>query len=160
MTQGQIDATQDVADPPQNGPMVTADGKPLKASLQLAERRRKVIAFLFVTPLLAYLLISFIIPIGQMMFRSVDNPHVISTLPLTLEALESWDGEGLPDEPVFAALASDLAAAQETRSVGRLAVRLNYEISAARSALTRSARQAGAMEAPFKELFVDAHRVW
>ncbi|MFY0663789.1 MAG: ABC transporter permease [Natronospirillum sp.] len=140
--------------------MITADGKPLKASLQRAERRRKIIAFLFVAPLLTYLMISFIIPIGQMMFRSVENPHIISTLPNTLAALDEWDGEGLPDEPVYAALAEELAAAQERRQVGPLAVRLNYEISAARGALTRTARTAGSMEPPYKQQFLDAHRLW
>ena len=151
---------QDVAETDAQGGMITADGKPLKASLQRAERRRKIIAFLFVAPLLTYLMISFIVPIGQMMFRSVENPHIISILPKTLAALDEWDGQGLPDEPVYAALAEELAAAQEVRRVGPLAVRLNYEISAARGALTRTARQAGNMEAPFKEQFLDAHRLW
>lgn len=143
-----------------DGELVTADGRPLKASLKSAERRRKFVAFAFVTPLLFFILLTFIVPIGQMMWRSVDNPTVVNTLPNTLAALASWDGEDLPDEPVFAALAEELALAQENRRVGPLAVRLNYEISAARSALSRTARQAASWEAPFKEQFLDAHRLW
>lgn len=140
--------------------MTTADGTLLKVSLRRAERRRKIVAFLFVAPLLTYLMISFIIPIGQMMWRSVENPQIINTLPNTLAALEHWDGQALPDEAVYAALAEDLTTAQANRQVGPLAVRLNYEISAARGALTRTARQTGNMEAPFKDQFLAAHRLW
>ena len=143
-----------------NGQLVTADGRLLKDSLKTAERRRKLVAFAFAFPLLLFLIVSFIVPIGQMMWRSVDNPTIINTLPNTLTELRNWDGEDLPGEPVFAALAAELAVAQENRRVGSLAVRLNYEISAARGAFTRTARQVGAWEAPFKEQFLDAHRMW
>lgn len=143
-----------------NGQMVTVDGTPLKASLKRAERKRTLVAFLLVAPLLIYLLISFIFPIGQMMWRSVDNPQVISTIPKTLEALQDWDGEGIPGEPVFEALAEELAVASANRTVGQLAVRLNYEISAARGALMRTSRSAEDMEPPYKEAFLDSHRLW
>ncbi len=143
-----------------NGQMVTVDGTPLKASLKKAQRKRTLVAFLLVAPLLTYLLISFILPIGQMMWRSVDNPQVVSTLPKTLEALEDWDGEGLPDEPVFAALAEELTIADANRTVGQLAVRLNYEISAARGALMRTSRSVEDFEPPYKEDFLEAHRLW
>lgn len=158
----QSDGTQGGADTSNmvNGQMVTVDGKPLKASLKRAERKRTLVAFLLVAPLLTYLLISFILPIGQMMWRSVDNPQVVSTIPKTLEALEDWDGEGIPDEPVFAALAEELAIADANRTVGQLAVRLNYEISAARGALMRTSRSVEDFEPPYKEDFLEAHRLW
>ena len=145
--------------------MVTADGIPLKRSLRRAERRRKMFALLLVAPLLAFLTISFIIPIAQMMWRSVDNPQVVEALPRTLEALQAWEaGDELPDEPVFAALAADLIADQDRprrdRKTGPLGVRLNYEISGARGAISRTARQVDGFEAPFKEEFLDAHRLW
>lgn len=143
-----------------DGKLVTADGRPLKASLKTAERRRKIVAFAFVSPLLLFLIVSFIVPIGQMMWRSVDNPTIIETLPRTLEAMQDWDGQDVPDEPVFAALREDLKIAQENRKVGSVAVRLNYEISAARGAFTRTARTVADMEPPYKEQFLDAHRLW
>ncbi|TGG94006.1 ABC transporter permease [Natronospirillum operosum] len=143
-----------------DGKLVTADGRPLQASLRSAERRRKIIAFLFVSPLLAFLLISFVIPIGQMMWRSVDNPTIINTLPRTLEAMQEWDGQNIPDEPVFAALAEDLREAQQNRRVGPLAVRLNYEISGARGALSRKARSVATMDAPYREQFLESDRLW
>ncbi|WP_245584210.1 ABC transporter permease [Saccharospirillum impatiens] len=158
----QIDGTPNGSDNDHkvNGQMVTVDGTPLKASLKRAERKRTLIAFLLVAPLLTYLLISFIFPIGQMMWRSVDNPQLVSVLPKTLEALQDWDGEGIPDEPVFEALAQELTVASANRTIGRVAVRLNYEISAARGALMRTSRSAEDMEPPYKEAFLDAHRLW
>ena len=44
-----------------------------------------------------------------MMWRSVDNPQVVNALPQTLEALQGWDGEELPGEEVYAALAADFS---------------------------------------------------
>ncbi|MGY6411230.1 MAG: ABC transporter permease [Alkalilacustris sp.] len=144
--------------------LVTADGTSLKRALQRAERRRVIAAFLLVAPLLVFLLTVFIFPIAQMMWRSVDNPQVVNALPQTLEALESWDGRELPDEAVFAALRADfLADAERPRrqqTIGPLGVRLNYELSAARGAISRTARQVPDFEAPFKDAFLDAHRLW
>jgi len=156
---GTEDLTRDAS-----GQMVTADGVPLKQSLKRAERRRKLVAFGLVTPLLLFLLLVFIFPIGQMMWRSVDNPQVVNALPLTLEALEGWDGEGLPGEEVYAALASDFRTDMERprrdQFSGPLGVRLNYELSGARGAVARTVRNVPDFEAPYKEAFLDAHRLW
>lgn len=143
-----------------NGQLVTADGRLLINSLKTAERRRKFVAFAFAFPLLMFLMVSFIVPIVQMMWRSVDNPTLVNTIPNTLLELTNWDGQNLPNEAMFAALAAELAMAQQNRQVGSLAVRMNYEISAARGAFIQTARQVGGWEAPFKEQFLDAHRIW
>ncbi len=140
--------------------MVTADGVPLKTSLKRAERRRKITAFLLVAPLLAFILITFIIPIAQMMWRSVDNPVIVATLPRTIETLSDWTGEELPGEETYAALVADLAEAQESRSTGRLAIRLNYELSGARSLVAGLAREADELQAPFREAVIDDNDRW
>ncbi len=156
---GNADLMQDAS-----GQMVTADGVPLKQSLKRAERRRKLVALGLVTPLLLFLLVVFIFPIGQMMWRSVDNPQVVNALPLTLEALEGWDGQGLPGEEVYAALASDFRTDMERprrdQFSGPLGVRLNYELSAARGAVARTVRNVPDFEPPYKEAFLDSHRLW
>lgn len=149
-----------------NGKLVTADGLPLKRSLQRAERRKKLTALALVMPLLVFILVVFVYPIAQMMWRSVDNPQVVDAIPTTLEALaeSGWDGTGLPDESVYAALAVDMLADQQLdrrdQKVGRMGIRLNYELSAARGAIARTLRQVDEFEAPFKEAFIDAHRLW
>ena len=92
------------------GPITTQDGTPLKVSLARALRREKLCALALIAPLLLFILFSFVIPIGDMMLRSVDNAIVPATLPATVEALAGWDacGEALPAEPVYAALHRDV----------------------------------------------------
>lgn len=119
--------------------MRTADGTPLKVSLRRAVRRNRIRCMLLVAPLFLFLLFSFIIPIIDMMTRSVANPEVPETLPTLVEAIDSWDGTGLPSEEVFAAMAADLKVAGENRTVGKAAKRLNYEMSGMRSLLMKSA---------------------
>ncbi len=140
--------------------MVTADGVPLKVSLRRTERRRRLTAMLLVAPLLLFILVTFVFPIAEMMWRSVDNPLVAQTLPRTVEALEGWNGDGLPGEEAYAAVVADLAAAQEIRAAGRLAVRLNYEMSGARSLIGGTARRAARLEAPYKQALIDLNDRW
>ncbi|NCX92361.1 MAG: ABC transporter permease, partial [Rhodobacteraceae bacterium] len=53
--------------------MYAADGTPLKKSLARALRREKLRALLLIAPLLIFVLMTFIVPIGNMLFRSVEN---------------------------------------------------------------------------------------
>jgi putative spermidine/putrescine transport system permease protein len=162
------DATQDDVQvgntTDKRGRLVTSDGTPLRRALERSMRRRKLTAFLLVAPLLAFILIFFAFPIAQMMWRSVDNPQVVDALPRTLDALEDWDGTGMPGEPVFAALHADmmddLDRPRREQKIGPLGIRLNYELSAARGAISRTARQVPNFEAPFADAFADAHRLW
>ena len=146
------------------GRLLTSDGRPLRAALERANRRRKLTAFGLVAPLLAFIVIFFAFPIVQMMWRSVDNPAVVEALPRTLEALQDWNGEELPSEDVYRALYEDMMADQDLprleQKIGPLAVRLNYEVSAARGAISRTSRNVDEFEAPYKEAFMDAHRLW
>ena len=125
-----------------NGPMVAADGRPLKASLNRALRRQKLRAFLLVAPLLLFIMITFIVPIAQMLFRSVENQIVSEVLPQTTVALDEWSvksGEA-PSEVVFYALAQDLVLAAERKQHTRLGSRLNYEAPGISSLFRKSGR--------------------
>ncbi|NIC06325.1 ABC transporter permease subunit [Billgrantia bachuensis] len=141
-------------------PLTTADGVPLKTSLRRAVRRSKVKAFLLVSPLLLFLGIAFVMPIVEMLWRSVDNPEVSTQLSRTVTALEGWNGDALPDEPVFAALVEDLREGQAARNLGLLSSRLNYEKSGMRSAINRTARQLRAVEPPFREALIEINDTW
>src|SRR5690606_18974892 len=55
------------------GGLATVDGVPLKQALARAQRRSRWRAFLLVAPLLLFILVSFVVPIGQMLLRSVHN---------------------------------------------------------------------------------------
>ncbi|WP_163559881.1 ABC transporter permease [Halomonas sp. NO4] len=140
--------------------LTTADGVPLKVSLRRAVRRSKFKALLLVSPLLAFLIIAFVMPILDMLWRSVDNPEVSTRLSRTVEALEGWDGESLPGEPVFAALVADLREGQEARDLGLLSSRLNYEKSGMRSAISRTARRLGNLEPPYREALIEINDSW
>ena len=66
--------------------------------LKKAERRNKIKAFLLVAPLLFFLIITYVFPIGDMLMRSVDDKMVTEMLPKTFKAMEKWDGKELPEE--------------------------------------------------------------
>ncbi|MCP4994022.1 MAG: ABC transporter permease, partial [Gammaproteobacteria bacterium] len=133
----------------------------LKAGLRNALKRKKRNAFLLVLPLLLFLVLAFVLPIGSLLFRGLDNPEVIQQLPKTVEALATWDGEGIPDESVYAALAEDLKKGREQRTIGKVATRLNYEYSGARSLVTRSARKVKRIKKPpYKEALLKLDKRW
>ena len=90
-----------------------ADGLPLKKSLKKAERGRRFKALMFVLPLLAFVSVSFVLPIFDMLFRSVDNPVVSTYLPKTIEKLTLWKGKELPKAEVFETLAKELLIAKK-----------------------------------------------
>ena len=140
--------------------ITTADGRPLAVALRHAERVKRWKAFLLVLPLLFFLGATFLYPIALMLFRSVENPVVADNLPRTLEALESWDARDLPDEAVFAALAADLGEARKNKTFGRLATRINQELSGTRTMIMRTARRVARFEAPFKDAVTAAHPGW
>jgi len=140
--------------------LTTADGVPLKQSLNRAIRRSRIKALLLVAPLLVFIGLAFVMPIFDMLSRSVDNPEVSTYLPRTSEVLVDWDGEGLPEEAAYAALAQDLAAGLKARNLGRVASRLNYEKSGMRSLFMKSARRAGRMEAPYKAALIKVDEDW
>ena len=111
------------------GPVLAADGTPLKKSLGRALRLEKMRALALIAPLLIFVLVSFILPIAAMLFRSVENQIVGDTIPDSVELLATWDastGEA-PDEEVFKALYFDLFVAAEAKEHTKLGSRLNYE---------------------------------
>src|SRR6056300_1354365 len=88
--------------------ILTADGIPLEVSLKKAERKNKLKAFLLVAPLLLFLIITYVFPIGDMLVRSVDDRQITNMLPKTYKAMENWDGQDLPSEEVFEAFYLDM----------------------------------------------------
>ncbi len=142
------DATADsAAAPTATGPMLAADGTPLKRSLARALRREKLRALALIAPLLIFILLSFIAPIVDMLFRSVENEIVADTLPRTVVALKDWDYESgqSPDEKVYAALYVDLTEAEEMKTHTRLGSRLNYEVNGISSLFRKTCRGVGRM---------------
>jgi len=154
------DATNDT--PEQTGPMLAADGTPLKRSLNRALRRQKLSALLLIAPLLIFILITFIAPIADMLFRSVENQIVSDTLPRTTQTLSDWDSESgeTPGAPVYKALYEDLFIAQERKLHTRLGSRLNYELTGASSLFRKSGRGVDDIGEVFQDQFEDLNDFW
>ena len=116
---------------------------------------------MFVLPLLAFVSISFVLPIFDMLFRSVDNPVVSTYLPETIEKLASWEGPALPKEEVFETLVRELLIAKKNRTVGKVAARLNFETSGMRSAINKTVRKIRKYKGTrYKEALIKFDKRW
>ena len=151
-----------IADSRDDGPMLAADGTPLRVSLARALRRQKLRALALIAPLLIFIMVAFIAPILDMLFYSVDNTIVPRTLPAATEALEGWDpnsGE-LPPEPVFRALFFDLFLAAEAKEHAALGSRLNYEASGMSSLFRGAGRDVENIGEVYKDALVAIAPEW
>ncbi|MCY4420587.1 MAG: ABC transporter permease [Gammaproteobacteria bacterium] len=141
----------------------TADGTPLRLSLQRTQFQSRLRALMLVLPLLAFLTVTFILPILDMLYRSIDNRIVASILPQTTVTIQAWDAQGgeLPDEAVFEALVRDMQAAFKDKTLGRVGRRLNYEKPGMSSLFRKSGRNTRKItEAPFKEQLLAIDKRW
>ncbi len=152
-----------MSDSTDNGPVLAADGTPLKRSLMRSLRMQKLRALLLISPLLAFILITFIAPIADMLFRSVENKIVEETLPQTVALIDSGgDIESVvPDEKVFSALYVDMFVAAEKKEHTRLGTRLNYEESGMSSLFRKSGRRVDRLDVEvYREQFENIDPSW
>ena len=139
--------------------ILTSDGVPLEQSLKKAERKNKIKAFLLVAPLLLFLLITYIFPIGEMLTRSIDDKMVTNMLPKTFKAMESWDGQELPPEEVFVSFLIDYKILVEAKTQGKLDQRLNKEKNGFNSILKKLKRKMKKFEeGNYKEQIMSVHK--
>ena len=103
-------------------------------------RRRRTQAFLFVVPLLVFILFAFVAPITTMLFRSVYNPTVAELVPETLTMLEDWEGETLPDPAVVTQMAIDMKRMAGNRTSGKFADEINRALPGMSSVIKSTAR--------------------
>ena len=141
------------------GPLLTADGTPLKVSLEKSLRQNRMRAVMLVAPPLLFLVFLFVIPIGNMLTRSVDDNLINDVMPRTFEAFAAWDKQSEPDESMFEAVFLDLQDAEKTDR-GKVSVRMNYAKPGWRSLIKRTARKLKRMEPPYKEAFVEVDDRW
>ena len=143
--------------------LCAADGVPLKKALAASQRKLKLTALLMVAPLLAFIFVTFLMPIAEMLFRSVDNSIVPETLPRTVIEIQrrNPETEPLPDEATFAALHADLTEAVKERAHTRVGQRLNYEHSGMSSLFRSSGRKIKKITSPpYKEAMIKQDKRW
>ncbi|MGC3938103.1 ABC transporter permease [Roseobacter sp. EG26] len=144
------------------GPMMAADGTTLKSSLNRALRRQKLRALGLIAPLLIFVLVTFIAPIADMLFRSIENQIVSETLPRTTAVLAEWDGDSgeIPSPETFEALYKDMFVAKERKLHTRLGSRLNYELTGVSSLFRKSGRKIEDMGEVYQDQFEDFDKFW
>ena len=84
----------------------------LGRQLRTAERRRRLSSMALTLPLLAFLLVVFVVPLAGLLVRAIENPEVADTLVHTGTALQRWDRQSAPPDAAYAALVRDLSALQ------------------------------------------------
>ena len=141
--------------------ILTTDGIPLEESLKKTERKNKIKAFLLVAPLLLFLIITYVFPIGEMLFRSVDDRTVTEWLPKTFKSMEQWNGKELPPEEVFEAFYLDYKILVKEKNHGKLQTQLNYTKNGFKSILKKLARKMKKFEeGNYKEKIKAVHKRW
>ncbi|TBC86593.1 ABC transporter permease [Rhizobium leguminosarum] len=95
--------------------------------------------YALIAPLFLFLLSTFVVPTGMLLWRSVADPELGAALPLTASVLANWNGRGLPDE-AEPALIADLKSVDRAK-LASLSRRLSYEDAGFRALLQTTKRQ-------------------
>jgi putative spermidine/putrescine transport system permease protein len=142
------------------GVLTTADGRPLKDALFAAQRRAKWRAFLLVAPLLAFILITFVSPIVQVLEQSVYNPRFSENMPGISQWFATHPVGTDPDEAAYESLVNDLRAAADAKTVATAGERVNYAFPGTRSLFTKAGRDAKGLTPPYKDSLVALDPKW
>ena len=147
--------------------ILTTDGLPLKVSLRKTERKNKIRAFLLVFPLLLFIIVTFVVPIGDMLLRSVDDSQINNVYSKTFEEYNKWDSENdeLPPEAVYKAIFNDIHYGDKVQ-VGKALTRMNYSKSGWKSLIKKTRRaikkivKSGELPTSYKETMISIHEGW
>ena len=147
--------------------ILTTDGIPLKVSLRKTERKNKIRAFLLVFPLLLFIIVTFVVPIGDMLLRSVDDSQINNVYSKTFEEYNKWDSENdeLPPEAVYEAIFNDIHYGDKVQ-VGKALTRMNYSKSGWKSLIKKTRRaikkivKSGELPTSYKETMISIHEGW
>ena len=140
--------------------LTTADGRPLKAALQAAQGRAKRRAFLLVAPLLLFVVLTFIVPIAQMLHRSIYHDGLSANAPNLAAWFAATPSGTAPDDAAWAALAEDFKAMKAAKTAGEAGTRVNYTLPETRSLFTKTARKADDLAPPYHAAFTAIDAKW
>jgi len=133
----------------------------LKRRLARVERRKNWVSRLIALPTVIFLTVFFLIPLGDILCKSVINPELHKNLPSTLLALKTWDGNTVPKEEVFQALVTDLRNARKAGVAGTIGRRLGYEDERYRVMISATLRRLPALGASdVKARIIKASPLW
>lgn len=142
--------------------MSVPDTGQLKRKLRKAESRQRLRAYALILPLFLFTLLTFLVPIGQMLFNSTHDPVVHDALPRASALLQAVpEGADIPDELVFQAMAADMKQAVEEQTASKVASRLNFEESGLRTLFMKTTRSIAQVErGPWKPAFLAIDKAW
>lgn len=115
-------------------------GPSLKECLNQAERRNKLKSVLLVLPLLAFIAVFFLMPIGDMLVRSVQNGTLAQYMPESAEELNRWDRAAVPEERVFSVVGKEILGLLKSQDLDRVGTDLNRVQSGMKLLLNKTAR--------------------
>ncbi|MCZ7450887.1 ABC transporter permease [Agrobacterium rhizogenes] len=126
-------------------------------------RRKSLAGILLVLPLLLFLLIIFIVPLGKILSLSVKDDDLAPIWPLVSSELRDWD-RTQPSEEMFSALAQDMKTSQQARTTSLVARRVNYALPNGRTLINSTARKIASVDGVppngWRETFLQADRAW
>lgn len=146
-----------VAGPSRQTRETVANAALLRSQLARAEFNGSMRAMMLVLPLLVFVFISFVLPIGYLLRHAIYDPDIQNNLSRTVAVLEHWDGKDVPGEAAFAALVADAKAITESNVPSLIGKRLNYEISGSRSKIVTAIKKASQAQSwPYKDALIKA----
>ena len=140
--------------------LTTADGRPLKEALLAAQARARRRALFLVLPLLLFVVLTFLVPIGYMLKRSFEHDGFSRTAPQLAQWFVANPEGTVPDEAAYAALVADLTQMQKDRTPGQAGTRINYTVPGTISLFKAAGRTADTLQPPFKEALLALDPAW
>ena len=135
----------------------------LAQRIHRADRSSHLHAYAMIAPLLLFVVLTFIIPLGMILLNSIYDPVIPDGLSNTITELKAWNGsrDQLPPEPVYAALALDIKKAAQEQQTGSIANRLNIEQSGLRTIFMKTSRVVTTQtQGPWTPVFETADPAW
>lgn len=126
-----------------NGPRDIAPERAatLRAGLRRAERRGQLTAVLLVAPLVIFLAATFLMPLGFMLIKGIEDKDFSRSFTSTAAALQDWDGRAVPPREIVASFIRDLGEQRGKQTLSYVANRLNFDINGMRSMVLTAARR-------------------
>ena len=123
---------------------IAADSTPessnrLKRELRAAEAKKRAMALLLIAPLTIFLLLIFVVPIGALLTRAVQNPEIANALPHTVSALHDWDRKSVTATRKSSSMSSRSAGSIALISVPQNGCATGAPVTASRACRARTA---------------------
>lgn len=135
----------------------------LDQRMHKAESSSRWRAYAMIAPLLLFVMLSFVAPLGMILLNSIYDPVVPDGLPHTVAELQAWNGprDQPPPEAVYAALAHDMKTAVQQQQNGSIANRLNIEKPGLHAVFMKTSRVVVHQDnGPWTPVFETADPAW